>query len=45
MGWVFLAVLVAVLVWVITSYNSLVSLRNAIQNAWKQIDVQLKRNE
>jgi LemA protein len=24
-------------------YNSLVSLRNRVQNAWKQIDVQLKR--
>src|SRR5689334_1046766 len=43
MGWVVLAVLAAALIWVIASYNSLVSLRNAIQNAWKQIDVQLKR--
>jgi len=27
----------------ITIYNGLVSLRNRVQNAWKQIDVQLKR--
>ncbi len=29
--------------WVIGIYNSLVRLRNAVQNAWSQIDVQLKR--
>lgn len=28
---------------VILTYNSLVSLRNRVQNGWKQIDVQLKR--
>jgi LemA protein len=32
-----------VLVWVIASFNSLVSLRNRVQNAWSEIDVQLKR--
>ncbi|HET8563269.1 MAG TPA: LemA family protein, partial [Candidatus Binatia bacterium] len=31
------------LTWVIWTYNALVNLRNLIQNAWKQIDVQLKR--
>ena len=30
-------------VWVIGVYNSLVSLRNMVKNAWAQIDVQLKR--
>ncbi len=29
--------------WVAVTYNALVSLRNQVQNAWKQIDVQLKR--
>ncbi|MHB9037456.1 MAG: LemA family protein [Armatimonadota bacterium] len=29
--------------WIIVKYNQLVGLRNRIQNAWSQIDVQLKR--
>jgi len=38
------AVLVVILVfWAVIKYNSLVTLRNQVQNAWKQIDVQLKR--
>jgi LemA protein len=32
-----------VLVWLIGIYNGLVRLRNAVKNAWSQIDVQLKR--
>ena len=32
-----------VLLWGITQYNRLVTLRNQVQNGWKQIDVQLKR--
>ena len=43
LGWIILAVLGLVLVWLILIYNSLVSIRNDTQNAWKQIDVQLKR--
>ncbi|MBI2986483.1 MAG: LemA family protein [Deltaproteobacteria bacterium] len=43
MRWVVLALVVLIVFWVIWSYNLLVSLRNRIQNAWKQIDVQLKR--
>lgn len=35
-------VIIAVLA-VIVMYNSLVSLRNRVENAWSQIDVQLKR--
>lgn len=42
-GWIILAVLGLVLVWLILIYNGLVSIRNDVQNAWKQIDVQLKR--
>jgi LemA protein len=30
-------------VWVIGAYNGLVKFRNRVQNAWSQIDVQLKR--
>ena len=41
---VVLLVVVAVLaLWVVGQYNTLVTLRNQVQNGWKQIDVQLKR--
>ena len=37
-------ILVALLVfWVVGKYNGLVTLRNQVENGWKQIDVQLKR--
>jgi LemA protein len=39
----FVAAIVVLLIWVVAKYNSLVSLRNQVQNGWKQIDVQLKR--
>src|SRR3989449_11643182 len=38
-----LAVLVVIALWVMGVFNGLVSLKNQVQNAWKQIDVQLKR--
>jgi len=42
-GW-FLLILVAVVVfWVISAYNGLIALKNQTFNAFKQIDVQLKR--
>ena len=43
-GWIVLAIVVVVIValFVIT-YNSLVGLRNRTQEAWSQIDVELKR--
>jgi len=37
------AVVVLALLYVIVTYNGLVRLRNRIQNAWAQIDVQLRR--
>jgi LemA protein len=43
MLYVFLAILAIVVLWVISAFNGLVTLRNQVQNAWKQIDVQLKR--
>lgn len=36
-------VLLGLLIWVIGAYNGLVRLRNQVENAWAQIDVQLKR--
>jgi len=38
-----LAVLAVIILWVITRYNGLITLRNQAANGWKQIDVQLKR--
>ena len=43
MIWLFWAVLLVIAVWLIWTYNGLVALRHQIENAWKQIDVQLKR--
>ena len=40
---IILAIVVVLVVYVIALYNSMVSLRNRIENAWAQIDVQLKR--
>ncbi len=37
------AAVVLVLLWVAGAYNGLVRLRNQLENAWAQIDVQLKR--
>lgn len=39
----FLAVLAAVAIWAIAVYNRLVRQRNQVENAFSQIDVQLKR--
>ena len=38
-----LGIVLLVGVYVVVTYNGLVSLRNRIENAWAQIDVQLKR--
>jgi LemA protein len=40
---VLLLVVVAIGLYLVLLYNSLISLRNRIENAWAQIDVQLKR--
>jgi LemA protein len=42
-GIIILVVLVLLVIWVIAKYNSLITLRNQVNNGWKQIDVQLKR--
>ncbi len=41
--WLLLVIIVVVLVWVMMAYNGLIALKNQTINAWKQIDVQLKR--
>src|SRR3990172_2126599 len=43
MSWVLLIVIVVVVLWVVSAYNGLISLKNQTVNAFKQIDVQLKR--
>jgi LemA protein len=40
---VLVAVVALLAVWIISSYNRLVSMRNQALNGWRQIDVQLKR--
>jgi LemA protein len=40
---VVLVVVAIILLWLIASYNRFVVLKNRIDNAWSQIDVQLKR--
>ena len=40
---VLLIVIVVLAVWVVSIYNGLIGLKNQVVNAWKQIDVQLKR--
>ena len=41
--WVLLVVVVVAALWMIGAYNGLISLKNQTVNAFKQIDVQLKR--
>ncbi len=41
--WILIGLAVVVVVWLVGAYNSLVGARNRVDNAWSQIDVQLKR--
>ena len=43
MGILLLVVLAAAALWMVGAYNKLISGKNQVVNAWKQIDVQLKR--
>ncbi len=43
MGWVILAIIVLLVIWIVGIYNSLVTARNGYKNAFAQIDVQLTR--
>jgi Uncharacterized conserved protein len=41
--WIILGLVALVLIFLVVLYNRLVRLRNSTQNAWAQVDVQLKR--
>lgn len=41
--WIVLGVLGLIVVWLIATYNGLITLRNRTDEAWSDIDVQLKR--
>lgn len=43
MGWIILIVVVAIVLAIIAIYNNLVQLKMRVENAWAQIDTQLKR--
>jgi LemA protein len=43
MSWVIWGLLFAAAAWIVWTYNGLIALRHQIQNAWKQMEVQLKR--
>ncbi len=43
LGWGLLALIVIIPLWGVALYNKLVNLKNQVKNAWRQIDVQLKR--
>src|SRR5215207_1401970 len=40
---ILLVILAVIVLWIIAAYNGLIALKNQVANAWKQIDVQLKR--
>ena len=40
---VIIIIIIVVVLWFIFAYNSFIRLRNRVDNAWSQIDVQLKR--
>jgi LemA protein len=42
-GWVVLVVVVLIVLWLVFTYNGLISARNRTQEAWSEIDVELKR--
>jgi len=43
MSWIIWILLILVVGWVVITYNGLVALKNQVQTAWQQIDVQLNR--
>lgn len=43
MGWIILAIVVVLILFIISMYNNLVRLRQKVRNAWSQIDIQLQR--
>lgn len=41
--WLVVGAVAVAALWLAVTFNGLVALRNEIQNAWQQIDVQLRR--
>src|SRR6056297_720560 len=41
--WIILGIVAILAIWIIATYNKLVTERKKVQNSWSQIDVQLKR--
>ncbi len=41
--WIVLGVLAVAIIWLVALYNGLITLRNRVDEAWADIDVQLKR--
>ena len=41
--WILLAIIILLVIFIIAAYNSLVTLKQRVKNAWSQIDVQLQR--
>ena len=41
--WIALIIIAALILWIISIYNSLVKSKLKVDNAWSQIDVQLQR--
>ena len=42
-SWIIIGIIVAAALYATFAYNSLVRMRNSVENSWRQIDVQLKR--
>jgi len=40
---IILAVVAVIAIWIISTYNGLITAKNKVKNAWSQIDVQLQR--
>lgn len=41
--WIVLAIIAIIIIWIIAMYNGLIGLKNRVDEAWSDIDVQLKR--
>lgn len=41
--WIIIGVIAVVIIWLVAMYNRLITLKNRVQEAWSDIDVQLKR--
>ena len=41
--WIVVGIIAFIVIYIILTFNSLIMLRNRVNNAWSQIDVQLKR--